>query len=385
MSEYQYYEFQAVDRPLTPEQVTELRNCSSRALITPVSFVNEYNWGDFKGSPDKWMEKYFDAFFYVANWGTRRLMLRVPEKSLPMEAAMTYSADESFTCHTADGYLILSFYIEEAEYDWFEEVGWLASLVPLRADLLRGDYRCLYLGWLLAVQEGEFDEEALEPAVPPGLADLSGPAYSLAECFGIDPDLIDAAAERSASELSCGLPKEVIASWVADLPGEEKDALLMKILEDDDLFSAAALRQRARCEIGDTKQVGFQDQDHDHRTVGQLLARAEWIYAKRRKEEAERRAREKAGRERDRAERRGRYLASLYDREDILWVQVDELIATRQPKGYDEAVALLQDLHDVANMRDRNPEFSRRMSVLYSRHKKKPSLLRRLQNADLLD
>ncbi len=52
MSEYQYYEFQAVDRPLIPEQMSELRAYSSRAQITPSSFVNVYNWGDFKGNPD---------------------------------------------------------------------------------------------------------------------------------------------------------------------------------------------------------------------------------------------------------------------------------------------------------------------------------------------
>jgi hypothetical protein len=40
MSEYQYYEFQALDRPLTAEQISELRAYSSRARITSSSFVN---------------------------------------------------------------------------------------------------------------------------------------------------------------------------------------------------------------------------------------------------------------------------------------------------------------------------------------------------------
>jgi len=51
MSEYQYFEFQAIDHPLTEEQMTELRRYSSRAAITPTSFEVEYNWGDFKGNP----------------------------------------------------------------------------------------------------------------------------------------------------------------------------------------------------------------------------------------------------------------------------------------------------------------------------------------------
>jgi hypothetical protein len=34
VSEYQYYEFQAIDRPLKPEEMAELRSRSSRARIT---------------------------------------------------------------------------------------------------------------------------------------------------------------------------------------------------------------------------------------------------------------------------------------------------------------------------------------------------------------
>jgi hypothetical protein len=50
MSEYQYYEFQAIDRPLTRKEMEGLRALSSRATITPHSFTNVYNWGDFKGT-----------------------------------------------------------------------------------------------------------------------------------------------------------------------------------------------------------------------------------------------------------------------------------------------------------------------------------------------
>jgi hypothetical protein len=62
MSEYQYYEFQAIDRPLTDKQQEELRSYSTRATITRTSFVNDDSWGSFKGDEDAWMEKYFDAF-----------------------------------------------------------------------------------------------------------------------------------------------------------------------------------------------------------------------------------------------------------------------------------------------------------------------------------
>ena len=43
MSEYQYYEFQALDRPLDKDEMRQLRAVSTRASITPTRFVNEYH------------------------------------------------------------------------------------------------------------------------------------------------------------------------------------------------------------------------------------------------------------------------------------------------------------------------------------------------------
>jgi len=37
----------------------------------------------------------------------------------------------------------------------------MGSLMSLRSELLRGDLRCLYLGWLLSAQNEEFAEDKL--------------------------------------------------------------------------------------------------------------------------------------------------------------------------------------------------------------------------------
>ena len=47
MSEYRYYEVQAIDRPLGEADMEALRILSTRARITATSFTNYYNWGDF--------------------------------------------------------------------------------------------------------------------------------------------------------------------------------------------------------------------------------------------------------------------------------------------------------------------------------------------------
>ena len=53
MSEYQYYELLALDRPLTSKQREELRQLSTRAEITATRFTNEYHWGSFRGDPQQ--------------------------------------------------------------------------------------------------------------------------------------------------------------------------------------------------------------------------------------------------------------------------------------------------------------------------------------------
>jgi len=55
MSEYQYYEFRAIDRLLTDRQMQELRAISTRAAISRTSFSNYYTFGDLKANPrDLW-------------------------------------------------------------------------------------------------------------------------------------------------------------------------------------------------------------------------------------------------------------------------------------------------------------------------------------------
>lgn len=150
MSEYQYYEFQAVDRPLTDAEMREMRAVSSRADITPTRFVNEYNWGDFRGRPDQWMERWFDAFLYLANWGSRRLMLRLPAAVLDLQTAQRYCVGGAATAWAHEDFVILSFSSEDEEGDvWADGDGLLPPILPLRAELAAGDHRALYLAWLL--------------------------------------------------------------------------------------------------------------------------------------------------------------------------------------------------------------------------------------------
>ena len=165
MSEYQYYEFAALDYALDRRQQSELRAISTRALITPTGFVNTYDWGDLKADPRRLVERYFDAFLYLSNWGTHRLMLRLPAALLDADVAAQYCVGDSATAWTSGEHLIVDLVAEDEdgafEEDWAYGggEGRLSSIVPVRADLAAGDRRLLYLAWLLCVQAGEVPGE----------------------------------------------------------------------------------------------------------------------------------------------------------------------------------------------------------------------------------
>jgi len=380
LSEYQYYEFQAVDRPLTAKEMAELRSFSTRARITPTTFVNDYSWGNFKGDEDAWMEKYFDAFLYIANWGTRVLKLALPSSVLDAKTARRFCAGEQATVRDCSGKVILTFVTEDDEGgDWIDGEGWLSSFVSARAELARGDLRALYLAWLLCAQHGEVDDGELEPPIPRGLAHLDASLEGLIEFLRIDKDLVAAAATASGPLVDHEAEADGIRQWLATLPGAAKDDVLARLMAGETSL-ASELVQRMRREGGGDDGAGRGAAKR--RTAGELLRDAQDLAAERRRAEAETAAKEKARRERAAAVARARHLNLLSGREPTLWSQVNELIATRQPKSYEEAVQLLVDLRDLSRRND-GIDFHVRLEALRAEQARKPSLIHRLDRAGL--
>lgn len=379
MGEYQYYEFQSIDRPLTEKEMSELRLYSTRARITPTSFVNDYEWGSFKGDADAWMEKYFDAFVHLTNWGTRVLKLRLPCRVLDPSIAEEYCGGDRTFVREKAGKVVISFVSEDDEGgDWVEGEGHLASMISARAELARGDLRALYLGWLLRVQAGELDEEDVEPAVPPGLGQLSASLESLADFLRIDGDLLHLAAEASPSLESAGLNRGEVLAWVGNLVTKEKDELIANLIVDaDHALVTEMLHRFLKSRSGDATTGS-----PARRTVGHLLRAAEVYTKERERLEAETRAAEKARLDREAAIAREKHLDSLVGREPRLWADVEALIDTKQPRSYDEAIKLLVSLRDLA-ARGRAGDFRLRIEALRQTHVRKPSFIDRLRKAGL--
>lgn len=245
MSEYQYYEFVALDRPLSPKDVDEVRKFSSRAEISSTRFVNEYNYGDFRGKPETFLTRWFDVMLHLANWGTHQFMCKVPADLIDVDYATECCAgSKAEMTRTPDGQLIFNFSDmpdDGGDEDDYDGSGRLTSLLPIRAELLAGDPRPLYLGWLHNVQSGDVADDAIEPAVPPGLKKLSGAQIAFADFLRLDEDLLTIAAANSPEVPSHPRGFE---DWLRRLPTKEKDALLLALVDPTDPHSGARLRRR---------------------------------------------------------------------------------------------------------------------------------------------
>jgi hypothetical protein len=374
MSEYQYYEFLALDQPLTEKQRAELRSISTRAEITATRFVNEYQWGDLKGDPRQMMERYFDAFLYLANWGTRQLMFRLPRGVLRSETAGQYCYTDIASVIESDTHLILNVYVDHEEADdyWDEPGGQLAAMVQARSELAAGDLRLLYLAWLLALQLDEVDDEDTEPPVPAGLGNLSAGLQALVNFFQIDEDLIAVAAAASPSiEEPRGLTE-----WIASLPAEEKDALLARVAAGEGAQVQALLLRRFRSASGSPPAAPA-------RTAAELWVAAGDRKAAREKAAEQRQHAAEARRRAAQAAAYAKHLDQLATRTDAAWEKATELIETRKPRDYDMAVSLLRDLQALADRQEDSAVFRKRFLELRAQHERKPSLLERFDQAGL--
>lgn len=352
MSEYQSYEFFAIDRPLTAKQMAELRAVSARAEISPTRFWNEYHWGSLKADPVKLLERYFDAHLYFASWGTRRFMLRMPKARVDVKALKLYFGKGHAARLTPVGdYAVLDLRsdTEEPAYDEPNR-GWLAALSPLRAELMSGDLRPAYLAWLHAVHAGDVDDDAEEPLVPAGLTELTPAQEAMIELLRIDIDLLAAAASASAAATDDGAR---FRRWIAALSAQEKDGWLRRAADEPDLALGGELLRVFRATAkGDRSRV--------RRTVGELRALAQAQRAEREKADAIRAKQATAAA----AAKRQRRLTTLGRDVDGAWAKLEELVSASR---YDEAVTLAVELRDLATRDGTEAAFAKRFKALRKR------------------
>lgn len=389
MSEHQVYEFKALDGSLSAKDKEYVRGLSSRAKVTSTSAYFVYNYGDFRGKPEAVLDRCFDVMVYFANYGVRTVMMRLPKGLISERSLQPYTIDYFIKTSTTEKSVILTLnIISEDYYGWIDDdESWIDELCEVRNEILQGDLRSLYLSWLKAglADDAPPLDELMEPPIPPNLKKLSPALTSLTQFFMIDLDMVAIAAESSPSTQA---KTEPIADWIAALPEGDRNAYLLRVAQGD-THVGADLMQDLRKEFGSTL-------DTSGVTTGRTLAE---IISLGNTREEERNQQEQAAAQpshyythkddRKKQEKvatkqsRHLYLQSLIPKVDRLWTDVFRLIGYGKAKSYDEAVNILKDLRDVADMQGQPERFGDRIAQLMSKYSSRPALCRRIRDANL--
>ncbi|GCE62318.1 hypothetical protein [Microcystis aeruginosa] len=372
MSEYQYYEFQAIDRPLTQEERAAICELSSRVKPTATTASFNYSYGNFRGDPKQVLSRYFDIMYYITNWGTQQLMFRFPTSLINREAIELYCIDNYISLSFAGDWAILDweFSQEEGFNDWIEGEGILSELIGLRQEILQQDYRGLYLAWLKAIDLSEgyidIDKTQLEPPLPPGLGQLSAAQKAFTEIFELDENLLNVTCASSGKLTT--ISEQTWQQAISQLSASEREDFLLRLAKGEHNLSAK-FKQKLSQLIPNSPAS-----NQPRRTIQELLEAAaeEGKKAeKRRQQEAE--------------AKRIEELQTLAKREAQVWQQVESLIQKAQSKSYDEAVKLLVKLRDLAEYQNRLPVFQERLNRIYEQYSNRSGLKRRLQEVGLTD
>jgi hypothetical protein len=366
MSEYQYYEFQAIDRPLTDEEQRAVSSLSSRVEPHPRRAAFVYHYSGLRANPKEFLTKYYDAMFYIANWGTTQLMFRFPKNLIDVKKIEPYCVEEYITCESTDDYVVLDMRWDEEEgyYDWVEGAGYLDGLITLRDDILRQDYRVLYLAWLSALHTWEITEDIVEPPVPPGLKKLTPPLHRFMEAFHVDDSLVTVAATASPSRKD--VSEAELRQRIVALPREACDEWLLRLARGEEAQLSLGF-QRYLLSGQETAAPA-----KGQRTVGELLALAE-VKAERMRQQVAAEA----------EARRIRELEALAPKAEEMWTFAEQLIQQGTSRSYDEALQLLVKLHHLAIHQGKETTCKSRLHHIRATYSRRKGMLDRLDKAGL--
>lgn len=373
MSEFQSYSWVTLHRRLTAEEQRAVDKLSSHIEVTSHSAEVTYEWGDFKHDPLQVLARYFDAFMYYSNWGTRILALRFPRQAVDAARWAPYLWDEAADLLEVGEWSILRFAVElDGREDWYDFDAALGTLAPLRDELLRGDERVLYLAWLMGISAAGVDDEydlddELSPPLPAGLGALTPALEAFAEFFAIDPYLVDAAA-AVGGELH--LPDATaLQGQIARLTRAECDEFLLRLAQGDpQLHLDFQLRLREVAEPAPAASDGPARQRWgDLRQAAEQLAQTALAAQK---------AAAKA--------QRLQALQTLAAHEPETWCTVERLVDEQKASSYTQAVTLLRQLRELAVYENRLPAFQARVEAIAARQGKRTALVSRMREAGLM-
>lgn len=388
MSGYQVYQFQSVDRPLTEKERKTIGSWSSRTYPTTTSATFSYSYGDFPMQVEQVLADYFDAFLYFDSWGQKRLMFRIPKKLVDRKAIRQFEIDGSgsysteLSVYSKKSYYLFDFdWNEEEGGGWFEEDDYsIGDMLVLREDIIKGDYRSLYLFWMklasekenLEIDDEEYDEEFGEeegeyiPSVPPNLQKLSASLKAFIEFFEIDKDLVKAAQEASPEIETSSVDYKKLILQLSD---KERIDYLFRLVNGE---ANLDLQIKKRLEK-------LQNSGKESLSTKELRLSIQELKNRQKVEENKRIESEKKAA----AEAHHQKMLTLAKEEHIHWRTVVYNLDRKTGKSYDIATEVLEDLRYLAVFQDKLEEFKEKMAEVREKYGRSQALLKRFSKAKL--
>jgi hypothetical protein len=374
MSEYQFYEFVALDGPISDEGLRYAEGCSSRAEVSRFYWRNVYNFGDFGGNVETLL-KYYDAHLYIANWGSVHFALALPADCLHEDVLRPYLRgndpyEETLSVKKdADRCIVWWKRNEEGGWGWTEGEGIISRLTGIREELMRGDCRALFLGWLADFDPNEWsdpgDAGVLLPPIPAGLDCLTPSLQALLEQFPVDQDALAVAAGQSQGTMPDRIP---IATVLDKTPLPKMKTWLERVAEGNG--------SRVMSELNRLTYPRMEAVAGEPLTCVDFAANTIEIREARLKKEA----RAAAAERRRVAAARKRHLEGVMKRADTIWAELDLLMDEKTASGYDSSAEHLKELHDAYEQAERGVEFQDKLNVFRERYSRRPAMMRRIKD-----
>jgi hypothetical protein len=338
MSEYQRIAFRAIDGPVSQKNLDFMHRQSTRAEITPWAFDNEYHFGDFHGDTLEMLRRGYDVFVHYANFGTRTLMVRLPHGLPDVATANLYLDGDSLRFEKdkqgPGGILCMEPCFEPDQIEELWDIDELVGrLVAVRAEIMDGDLRPVYLSRLAIDGDVNHDpEESKQVAVPAGLNKLSPAQRALVKFFGLDQSLIAAAAEGSPALGAPADRQPQFAEWLRSQPATIKDRWLAEWMAD----AHAGARRELLAEFQKSTSTSSWPSARGDRSIAELETRAKEIHHEQSQKAAEAAARKRA-----------KMLADMAAHPKQTLQETEKLVRERNRDAYEQIATLLADLREA--------------------------------------
>ena len=326
------------------------------------------------------MRRFFDAHVYVANWMRAVFMVRLPIEAIPTTIVEAMEEDGFLDLDATKTHLVITWRLDESEnYDRFgmeDGRGWMARLTPVRDELLRGDIRSLYIGWLAAITREMVDDDDLEPLPADGLGSLTAAQQALAEFLDVDKDLLAGAGIGSPALQAEETSQKEMDDWLDELPRDEVLALLKQLLEGQGLKAERTLKNRfsawRRGLRGDSDEVL-------RRSMKELKKNAETAKKKRLEQEKHEQERQKTRRRKEREA----HLATLAKDFPKAWKVAEQQVARGSRSAYDEACRTLVNIAEAYALHASLGDFSEKLKRFMAGHIRRRAFVQRLVKAGI--